>query len=86
MILFLTFDRLSGSKCRKIRKIFVDPLNSGENFSQTPAKNPIIFTAPLQFHRYYALSTGQHWGHLVIFRRPPYWSAKFFVHPPPHLR
>ena len=67
-----------GSKRRKIRKFFVDPPNSSENFSQTPAKDPIIFTdsPPPQFHRFYKLSTGRLWGHLVIFHRPPCWEYK----------
>ena len=86
---------MHGSKCWKFQKFFVDPQARVNFFSQTPAKNPIIFTDPLQFHRFYALSTGQHWGHLVIFHRPPYWIAKLFVHPlhtsdnfcrPPYLR
>ncbi len=56
-----------GSKCQIIEKIFVNPLNPSENILQTCAKDPEIFTDPLQFHRFHTLLTGQYWGHFCYF-------------------
>ncbi len=69
-----------GSKCWKIRKIFVDPTISSENFSQTPSTNPIIFKDPFLFHHVYRLDNFG--AILLFFYRPHYWSTKNFRTPP----